>query len=83
VSPLGDSLRHTLKERLVDSDSLNRTLEGRGANGPCPICAKNDWHSANVFPGEVTAAGDGLSTVMFVCTNCGFVRQHAISILQR
>ena len=83
MSPFGDSQRHTLKERVVDSDSLNRTLERRGANGPCPIWAKNDWDSANVFPREVTATGDGLSTVMFVCTNCGFVRQHAISILQR
>ena len=52
------------------------------AHGPCPMCAQDAWVGGDRLS-EVTAAGEpSIQALPFVCTNCGFVRLHAIQPLE-
>jgi len=34
-------------------------------------------------PGKVAGSGHGMPALMYVCGNCGFIRQHAMFALAR
>jgi hypothetical protein len=75
----------------MDFDALDRVVRGRGATNPCPLCAADDWkgggdlalvqRAVKVNPGEVAAPEHGLPSLLYVCGNCGFVRQHMLFVL--
>jgi hypothetical protein len=52
------------------------------AHGPCPMCKQDGWAGGDRMT-EVVADGEPpIVAVPFVCTNCGFVRLHAIQPLE-
>ena len=52
------------------------------AHGPCPMCGDEAWAGGD----ELTVVGappfGQIATLPFVCTNCGFVRLHAVQPLE-
>jgi predicted RNA-binding Zn-ribbon protein involved in translation (DUF1610 family) len=52
------------------------------AHAPCPMCGQDAWAGGDRLteihtPDELT-----IEALPFVCTNCGFVRLHAIQPLE-
>jgi hypothetical protein len=75
-------------------EALRATLREKGANLPCPACGHDAWEGSHEFglvpgaadespPGEVAPSGGALESLMDVCLNCGFLRQHMVFILER
>jgi predicted RNA-binding Zn-ribbon protein involved in translation (DUF1610 family) len=52
------------------------------AHAPCPMCGHDGWAGGDRIT-EVTASAEPpIQALPFVCTNCGFVRLHAVQPLQ-
>jgi predicted Zn-ribbon and HTH transcriptional regulator len=52
------------------------------APAPCPMCGQDGWAGGDRLA-EIEAAGEPpIEVLPFVCTNCGFVRLHAIQPLE-
>ena len=75
-------------------DQIAGLLQQRSATQPCPRCRYSQFAILGStgriqLTGPVQVTGQpnvlttGLDVVLAVCTNCGFVSQHAISILDR
>jgi len=55
----------------------------------CPICQKKDFYMADGYFSNnlqdnistFTIEGQSIPTIPIICTNCGFVSQHALGIL--
>lgn len=64
-------------------------LKERGANRACPMCGNShfvlaDAYFANMLQGKlgtVNISGEHIPTIPIICSNCGFVSQHAIGVL--
>jgi hypothetical protein len=72
------------KQRIIDE--LNR----RGANQPCPRCGQNQFALTdgyishpltNQTSGPFVIGGPAVPTIGVVCTNCGYLSEHAIGVL--
>jgi hypothetical protein len=62
-------------------DALRAAINVR-AHAPCPMCGQAEWAGGDRFH-EVSAPDEpSIQTLPFVCTNCGFVRLHAIQPLE-
>jgi predicted RNA-binding Zn-ribbon protein involved in translation (DUF1610 family) len=52
------------------------------AHAPCPMCGYDGWAGGDRLT-EVTAPdATSFQALSFVCTNCGFVRLHAVQPLE-
>ena len=52
------------------------------AHGSCPMCGNDSWAGGDRLT-EISGAGEPMIAALpFVCTNCGFVRLHAIQPLE-
>jgi C4-type Zn-finger protein len=59
-----------------------KTLVNVRAQAPCPMCSHDGWAGGDRLT-EIGAPGEPVIEAMpFVCTNCGFVRMHAIQPLE-
>lgn len=68
----------------ISFDALRSAVNVR-AHAPCPMCGHDGWAGGDRLA-SVSAAGQELDfpidVLPFVCTNCGFVRLHAIQPLE-
>jgi hypothetical protein len=54
-----------------------RNLVNVKAHAPCPMCGQDGWAG-----GDRLTEIETIEAMPFVCTNCGFVRLHAIQPLE-
>ena len=74
------------KEQL---DKIIKILSERGAVLPCPRCGNNSFnivdgffnHSIQTDFSGMVIGGPSLPCAIIVCTNCGFLSQHALGTL--
>lgn len=68
---------------------ISAAFEEAGVDKPCPRCGENefsimDGYFTHVLQEELAnlaLEGAGIPTVVTVCTNCGFLSQHALGAL--
>jgi hypothetical protein len=68
---------------------LIKTLELKGVKSVCPMCGNHhfilaDGYFSNTLQGDtknLSLGGAGIPTIPIVCSNCGFVSQHALGVL--
>jgi hypothetical protein len=76
-----------------DKQKITETLKKRGAKLPCPRCKNRNFaildgyfnqsiqNSIPVSITDITNKGPFISSVVIVCTHCGYLSQHALSVL--
>lgn len=75
------------KEQIIRV--LNERFQKNGKPLHCPMCAHPHFTIADAYLrnglqedlGAVHLGGPAIPTVAVICTNCGFVSQHAIGVL--
>lgn len=72
------------KQKIVER------LRERGVVRPCPMCGKGSWVLADGYLNEALhgnlayalfLGGPSLPSAAIICTNCGFMSQHALGAL--
>jgi len=66
-----------------------QALNGKNVNGPCPRCGNNNFilaegyfnHFMQVDLTNVSLGGPSIPTIATVCSNCGFISEHALGVL--
>lgn len=74
---------------LAQKEELIAALEKKGVPRACPMCVTNSWTIADGYfnntlqanPSAINLGGVGIPTVAIICSNCGFISQHAIGVL--
>ncbi len=66
-------------------DRLERHLLEKGAAGPCPICGTIHWGVVVDDDGAVArkVTPTGPPAYALACGNCGFLRWHVVSLLDK
>jgi predicted RNA-binding Zn-ribbon protein involved in translation (DUF1610 family) len=69
----------TVHAPFMETSSLQglRNLVNVKAHAPCPMCGQDGWAG-----GDRLTEIESIEAMPFVCTNCGFVRLHAIQPLE-
>lgn len=73
------------KEKNNIVDVLNK----KGVSKPCPMCGNQhfvvaDGYFVNTIQNSlrgITLGGPNIPTISIICSNCGFVSQHALGVL--
>lgn len=81
------ALDEAKKKEIVDLISARLAKGGRGAS--CPMCGHDgfalaDGYFSNALQADfqnITLGGPSVPTAAIICTNCGFVSQHAIGVI--
>lgn len=71
------------KKKIID------TLSSRNVTGNCPRCANVNFiladgyfnHSMQVDFKDFRIGGPSIPTIATVCSNCGFISEHALGVL--
>jgi ribosomal protein S27AE len=66
-----------------------KALEARRATEPCPRCGASNFTLADGYTthplqtelGSLTIGGPSIPAALAICTNCGFLSQHALGVL--
>jgi predicted RNA-binding Zn-ribbon protein involved in translation (DUF1610 family) len=73
----------------IDVQKLDVKLADKGASQECPVCGGIHWtadgtpaavHAIDPDEGEVNL-GTAVPAAIFVCSNCGFIRLHALDVV--
>lgn len=72
-----------------EKNNIVRILQEKGAVMPCPRCGKSQFTLADGYLNNslqqdlnaITIGGPSIPSVAVVCTNCGYISQHAIGVL--
>ena len=72
-----------------DTEEVINELEKRGATNDCPRCGNDSFsviegyfnNSLQQETGVIQMGGPTVPTVGVACTNCGFIAEHALGIL--
>lgn len=72
-----------------EKDKIIRSLTEKGAMRSCPRCDKNNFslldgyfnHPLQANPATLMLGGLTVPTIAIVCTNCGFLAEHALGSL--
>ncbi len=74
---------------MFDIDAVGAKLKAAGVKGKCPACGNEERVPGDApvllqkgAQGGALQLGEGLETVAIVCTGCGFVQLHALSVLE-
>ena len=75
------------KKELIDA--LNQKLKRHGLPLKCPMCSHNNFTIADAYLRNglqediksVNIGGPSIPAIAIICTNCGFISQHAIGVL--
>jgi predicted RNA-binding Zn-ribbon protein involved in translation (DUF1610 family) len=59
-----------------------RSVVNMKAHAPCPMCGHDGWAGGDRLTEIETFHEPTIEVLPFVCTNCGFVRFHAIQALE-
>lgn len=73
-----------------DQDRIIQALELVGATKPCPRCGNSTFslvdgyftHFIQKSLGGVNLGGPSIPTAVVVCSNCGWVAEHALGALK-
>lgn len=79
-------------ETLLTVQKRNEIIEAlkkKGAPRPCPMCGTNKWaigdgyfsNSLQKDFSSVNLGGVGIPSIPVICSNCGFISQHAVGAL--
>jgi len=74
------------KEEL---DKIIEELKKRGARKTCPMCGNKLFSIAPAYfvntlqtsVSNLSLGGKSIPSIPIICTNCGFISQHAIGVL--
>lgn len=77
-----------MDNKLKDASKTLRTLMGAGAR--CPMCQHNQFQIVDGYISQsiqpslegFQIGGPSIPCVVIVCTNCGFVSQHALGVIE-
>lgn len=66
-----------------------KVLSEKGVTALCPMCGNKNFVVADAYfnnslqdsPGAIHIGGSSIPTIPIICTNCGFVSQHALGVL--
>jgi hypothetical protein len=75
------------KKELIEV--LDKRLKKRGTQLRCPMCSQPHFSIADAYIRNelqpdlkaVNLGGPSIPTIAIVCSNCGFLSQHAIGVL--
>lgn len=70
-------------------EEIARILNGKLTELTCPMCHHHDFFIADGYFNNllqdnldsIRMGGSAIPTIPIICTNCGFVSQHAIGLL--
>lgn len=70
-------------------NQIINALKLKGVKYVCPMCGNQNFILAGGYFGNIlqidlkifSLGGSGIPTVPIVCSNCGFVSQHALGVL--
>ena len=76
----------------IAQEEINKILEElkkRGVSKTCPMCGNPHFTIAPAYfvnllqtsVGNLTLGGKSIPSIPIICTNCGFISQHAIGVL--
>lgn len=77
------------KDGGMDRNDVSDFLLEKEAKSECPCCGKNEWFIGQTeaeFSSQIRLMREDellLPTVILVCTNCGFIKQHAKLYIER
>ena len=71
------------KQKIIEA------LGKKKVNGPCPRCGNNNFiladgyfnHSMQTDLKNFSLGGPSIPTIATVCSNCGFISEHALGVL--
>jgi hypothetical protein len=66
----------------IDTHSALRNAVNVKAHGPCPMCGDDGWVAGEELAVVGVQPFAQIEALPFVCTNCGFVRLHAVQPLE-
>jgi predicted RNA-binding Zn-ribbon protein involved in translation (DUF1610 family) len=79
------------KELFSDKEKqkISQKLFEKNVKTQCPMCGHNKFiltdgyfnHSVQANTNNISIGGPSVPTIAIICSNCGFVSQHAIGIL--
>jgi C4-type Zn-finger protein len=72
---------HSVRMNSTSFQGL-RTLVNVKAQAACPMCGHDGWAGGDRLTEIPTPEEPAIEALPFVCTNCGFVRMHAIQPLE-
>ena len=72
-----------------EKQKIIETLKQRGVNASCPMCGNKNFIIADGYFNQtmqkdfqnIALGGPAIPTIATVCSNCGFVSQHALGVL--
>lgn len=72
-----------------DKKKIAEALEGRKHGLTCPMCQNKNFIMADGYFnnnmqtdfGSFSIGGPAIPTIAIICSNCGFVSQHALGVL--
>lgn len=75
------------KKELIDA--LDKRLKARATQLRCPMCSQPHFSIADAYIRNqlqpdlqsVNLGGPSIPTIAIICSNCGFLSQHAIGVL--
>ena len=70
-------------------DNIINKLQEKGIKSVCPMCGKNhfilgDGFFNNTIQSDlksISLGGPSIPTIPIICSNCGFISQHALGVL--
>ena len=80
---MNQTLTPEQKKKIIDA------LQAKGVKAICPMCGNINFiladgyfnHPMQVDFQNFTLGGPSIPTIATVCSNCGFISQHALGIL--
>lgn len=80
---MSENLPKETKEKII------KGLQAKGVKTICPMCGHNhfvlaDGYFNNTLQKDlknISLGGSGIPTISIVCSNCGFISQHALGVL--
>jgi hypothetical protein len=80
---MNDSLSNEEKKNIIE------TLQKRSPNLSCPMCKNQHFIMADGYFNNImqtqfeslSIGGPAIPTIAIVCSNCGFLSQHALGVL--
>lgn len=79
-----NNLSKEKKEELIGK------LSDKGVKGVCPMCGNDHFVVADAYFNNplqnslfaINIGGPSIPTIPIICSNCGFVSQHALGVLE-
>ena len=78
-----NQLTQDQKQRIIE------TLNRKNVNGPCPRCGHKNFiladgyfnHTIQTDLTSISLGGPSIPTIATICSNCGFICEHALGVL--